>query len=408
MRVVSVDLRAVGIYLFAGMLVYLAGVYVEQLYYYLYIFLCLLPLLSGVQVLIALASLRCYQSFDTEQPVKGGTIGYRLRILGSPFFLPGGVRVRFAPIHPRLPDRIPDITLAFGGRGVIDEYYTIRCRYRGSYTVGIEYLEVRDVLGWLTLRKAATSRTFHVYPRVTDIPPLPTIDGSEAPSIVGGRGAGEPDPAMFEGLEGYREGASVRYVAWKKFLATGVPFLRQFGRSAQHGIRICIDLREGNGDAASELAVEDCSIETAVAVVKSLLDEHVPVTVTARGERDFVFRGSDASSFIDFYRATQDLLFHGSAPSPLELLGGGSEASAEERRTIILTHRADPAILTLATASSGREVGIVVNLTGLGARARARIAAFEESIREEGGTLFLVENADSLAEDAERWRTHYS
>ena len=61
MRRVSVKVRAALLYLFSGTLVYLAGVYVNPLYYYLYIFLSLLPVFSALQVALTVITLRCTQ-----------------------------------------------------------------------------------------------------------------------------------------------------------------------------------------------------------------------------------------------------------------------------------------------------------------------------------------------------------
>lgn len=403
MRLVSVKVRAALLYLFTGMLVYLAGVYVNPLCYYLYIFLSLFPLISVLQVVLTLASLRCFQEFDTDQPVKGGTVGYRLCIRGSRFLATGSVHIRFAAIHPRLPDRIPDITLTMSGRGTVEERYTIRCLYRGTYTVGIESLEIRDVLGWLAVRKPADFRTFHVYPRVTELDPPPLgRDGHLAPDADGR--SGEHDPTMFEGLETYREGFSVKHIAWKKFLATGVPFLKQFGRRSESGIAICIDLRGQEIETGRELETEDCSIETAVSLVKSLLESGVPVTVRASGEKSYRFNAGSLASFAEFYRWTHDLAFVLNAPSPLELLSTRSGDEEAVGPTLIITHVADPAILDQIGNGRGDEIAVLVNLCGLDRTARQRVSAYRDATLD-GGGLFLVESADSLKEDSMRWRS---
>lgn len=404
MRLVSVKIRAALLYLFTGMLVYLAGVYVDPLCYYLYLFLALFPLVSILQVALTLASLHCSQEFDTDQPVKGGTVGYRLSIRGSRFLATGSVHIRFAPIHPRLPDRIPDITLTMSGRGSVEELYTIRCLYRGTYSVGIESLEIRDVLGWLTVRKPADFRTFHVYPRVTKLDPPPLGEQGRAASGAGA-GSGERDPAMFEGLEAYREGFSVRHIAWKKFLATGVPFLKHFGRRSESGIRICIDLRDQGIEGGRELETEDCSIETAVSLVKGFLDWGVPVTVRAHGERSYRFHANGPSSFAEFYRSTHNLLFASNAPSPLELLSMQDSDAEAFGATVIITHVSDPEILDLIGSDRGGGIAVLLNLCGLGGDARRGVSAYRDAMLDDGGRLFLVESGDTLPEDSMRWQS---
>ncbi|HUZ18517.1 MAG TPA: DUF58 domain-containing protein, partial [Spirochaetia bacterium] len=340
MPIVSVNVRAALLYLFVLVLVYLAGIYINPLYYYLYIFMMLFPIFSALQVVFALVSLRCTQAFDTDRPVKGGTVGYHLRVRGSRFFATGGVHIRFAPIHPRLPERIPDITLTFSGGSSIEEFYSIRCRYRGSYTIGIESLEIRDVLGWLTVRKVSARKTFYVYPRIAKISTPPAGRVGAVSSLSTNGAGGERDYAMIEGLDTYREGSSIKDIAWKKYLTTGVPFLKHFGHSAEPNISIYIDLRQRGFESHRELETEDCSIEAAVALVKGFLDQGVPVTVDARGEVGYRFEGSDPAAFAAFYRTTPDLMFHPDAVSPLELIASKTRGSETAGPILILTHLA--------------------------------------------------------------------
>ena len=94
-------LRACGVYLFAGVLAYLAAAYLGEFFAVFATVFILLPLVSLTILLIAAAGLRYNQHFSNEQPVKGQELQYRCIIEnGSALPLPR-VRARFRAIRPR-------------------------------------------------------------------------------------------------------------------------------------------------------------------------------------------------------------------------------------------------------------------------------------------------------------------
>lgn len=391
----SVRVRAALLYLFILSLAYLAGVYVGRIYYFAYLALLLVPFLSTVQLLIALAGLRYHQEFDTEHPVKGESIGYRLTIANESFIATGPIDVAFKSIHRDLAG-IKAATFRFTGSGSDERTYTIQCPYRGIYTVGLESLRLRDSLGWLAVRRPVYHRTFYVYPRIVDL--APAFAGSARLGLTTRSESGtERDTSLFEGLAAYRAGTPLRHIAWKKFVATGSPYLKDYGRSAQPGITLYLDLRREGPPSRRVLESEDCSIEITVALVKYFLEAHVPLRVKAMGMDLYTFEASDPDSFERFYRHTINLLFQRSV-SPVDIYLADRNAAAAGA-SLFVTHRLDSELFDLAARSRPGSIGLIVNEHSMSDEERDRLDGAYKTMRENGADIFVVRGPNTIRED---------
>lgn len=397
MRRPLVRLAAALAYLFMAALVYLAGMYVSRMFYPLYALLVSIPVLSLLQMLITSIGLRYSQDFDTEHPVKGESIGYRLNIANETILASCVVAVRFKEVHPDLTTSLDGVSTVLRSRSGLHREYRVSCPYRGIYTVGLESLRTSDLLGWVGLRLPVYHRTFYVYPRIIDIEPSSARSRSRGLARVS-RSGRETDAALFEGLEDYRAGQPVRHMAWKKFFATGNAFLRRFGHSAEPGLTLYLDLRRNGAPSPSILEAEDCSVEIAVALVKYCLDRRIRTSVRAMGREPYAFTSADSEAFEGFYRNTVNLVFQRSI-SPAELFRSDQKRAAVEGAVFIITHLPDPEVMELLEATAEESIGVIVNETSMPPETRNSLLSFRESLGENAGRLLLVDGPNTIRED---------
>ncbi len=386
-------------YLFVLFLVYLAGYFVSRIFSFLYLLLLFLPLLELLQVLATLFRLRFYQHFDNEHPVKGETIAYRLALANESPIASAVVSLHFKTVHPAVATELHDLRRCFAGNETYEERYAIRCPYRGIYTVGLESIAIRSLSGWIEVLRPAYHRTFYVYPRIITLTPPFVGSRSEATSGLVSSGL-QVDRSLFEGLVDYRAGLPVRDIAWRKYLSTGLPFLKEYRRSSEPGITIYLDLRRREAVSPLLLEREDCSVEVVVALVHYFVRSGVPVTVRALARDVYTFHSARGERFAQFHHETINLLF-GSFPSPVELFRSDRRAGAAAGSILFVTHLPDPDILDLVLPGEIRPVGAIVNLHGLPPEARSRYDPYFHAIRERGGRLILVQGADTIREDIE-------
>ena len=417
----TVKLRACGVYLFAGVLAYLAAAYLGEFFAVFAAVFILLPLVSLTILLIAAAGLRYNQHFSNEQPVKGQELQYRCIIEnGSALPLPR-VRARFRAIRPatggggtEFGDAAGDAgasrTTGRDGGGIltylpghqfVEREQTVQLPYRGIYTVGLDRIEIGDTLQLFNVRPRVRAREFRVYPRILPIGEFqPGTERRLGTSEVGSLG-NLPDYSLFNQLREYRPGESVRHLAWKKFASTGIPVIKEYDSTSEPAVSIYVDLRPVPSSAEDVLLTEDVTVEALVALVNHFLKRNLPVTVRAASRTSYEFIGDHASDFGRFYESTFDLLFV-SDISAARLYETHLETgmNTEVNSMFFITHLLDPELLILLDEqrSSNFQVTLIHNQT---AEPAGRHAGYFNQLREQGTRVVALRGSTTITADLE-------
>lgn len=401
---VTARIDRIGPYSLALILVYLAGSYVAPFFLFLFILLLFLPILSLAYLLLTFFRLKYYQEFSTEHPVKGESVGYRL-ILANETLLPlHHLTVVFKTIHPFMEEVLPPFTTYIRSRSRLELPYQIRCPFRGIYTVGLEYLAGEDPLHFFVFRRRVWFRTFYVYPRILALRAFSTGTERSERLAQGSSTGSVPDFSLFNQLRSYRYGESLRHVAWKKFASTGTPFLKSYDTSAEPGLTIYLDLRQGKHTGMKALETEDVSLDTLVALVKYYLDHEVPVTVRAPGRTVYTFRGSGPSVFGPFYLSTMELIFQPTiSPAALYRLDRQTHGY-ESTSAIIISHLFDPQVFSTVEESLNGDasVALILNRSGYSPEERRTVVPYLYSLSERGAGIRFVDGPEGIEESLER------
>jgi uncharacterized protein (DUF58 family) len=297
------------LYLGIFIVFHLAASYLGGAFTYASRFLAVLLLLDLVHLLWNLRRIRYSQNFSTTHPVKGQNVEYVFRLrMESP--IPGArIRVRFKGIRQ-------DLNMDYGVKaldffppaGAFDEHRKqIQCPFRGTYTVGLDSIELQDALAMLWIQVPVWFITFYVYPRLVKLDSC-RLAGEGRRDLGTSLAEGAViDPTRFRSLTEYRPGESVRHLAWKKFAATGRPFLRDWERSAFPGITLYLDtLSRGEADYQSLLA-EDCALEILLALAHWGIVQDIPVFF--RRETGPARVNHEAGNFSGFIAETAKISF---------------------------------------------------------------------------------------------------
>ena len=395
-----VNPAVIGFYAFFTMLVHQAGIHIGGFFHFAYIALLILPVFSFIHILLTIAFVRYHQEFENEHPVKGQAIRYRMTISNESLIPSAHIVIDFRIVKPGSSEELPGIQISLGANKRIEKEYLIRCPYRGIYTVGMESLQITDILGWIHIRMPVFQRTFYVFPRVIDIE-YPFSPGSLGRISTGSNPGTSQDNSLFESLVQYRPGEGIRHMAWKKYIATGTPFLKRYGKTSQPGLTLYLDLRRYREPDNTILDAEDCTIEIAVAVVKYFLDREIPVAVRALGQSRYEFDASSPATFNHFLKDTLNLHFRDTV-SPAELFLADTRGSAlTDGAVLFVVHEVDPLVLEILDDAVRNEsmYAAIVNRTGMSSADRRRQNELFDALAEKGGRLKTVEDPESIAED---------
>jgi uncharacterized protein (DUF58 family) len=402
LQVLPVRVRNLGIYAFGIIILWLEGVYFGGYLKTLFVFAVGLPLVSIVMTLYTATRLRYGQRFDNEHPAKGQTVHYRLALSNEGIFPVSHLHVHFKRIQENMDLVMPGFSCFLRPREQVTREFSFRCAYRGIYTVGLEGLEVEDPLRVLTISRPVVYQTFYVYPRILELTrfALSTehIEGAGAGAAQGG----DPDYALFTQLKEYREGESIRHMHWKKFISTGVPFIKQYDTTAEPDIRIYLDLRKPLKTGLTALDIEDTSVEILVALVKNFLERRIGLQVSAPGREVYRFHGTHPSQFERFYRSTMNLIFQNTI-SPASLYRADTAAAAYEGTGIVITHLFDGEVFSLVEESlaGNQSLILVFNQAGQEREEREHAEHYFRSLRERGARIVQVNSSDTIVADLE-------
>jgi uncharacterized protein (DUF58 family) len=396
---------AVGVWLFGLAIVYLAGLSLSGVLLYVFIVYLSFPLLAFVLLALAYARFRYFEYFSTDHPAKGQEVVYRITLANeSP--LPGAcVDVTFLAFGPAAAFRLDGISAALKRRESLHREYVIRFPYRGVYKVGIERMRITDALSWFQFFAEVWYRTFYVYPRVVELDRVFSRLQNAMETSGEGRGA-LSDYTLFSDIREYREGDSVRHLAWKKFAAAGRPFLKEYETTSWPGVELYLDLRRAEEPGPAVLEREDCSLEIAVSLYNFFLKKGVPIRAhAANGRERFDFTSGGKDAFATFYKATIGMDFEGSV-SPARLFESDrSDRQMAAATAVIVTHCFDPEIIELATPEGGGgtlAVLVVINQTGRSEAERARQAVYLQAHPALDRRIVCVPHPDAIKETLER------
>ena len=391
----------IGVYALALSVVHLAGVYLGGILLVVWYAMLFLPVLSLVQLIITRSALRYHQVFTNDHPAKGEAVGFHVSITNECPVPSAPITVRFHLGREERGFETQSFQLRPHETRKLEQ--TVRCAYRGVYTVGLHRLAVWDVFGWIALAVPVFNRTFYVYPRVLSLPSALSGFGTEHAVRQSPAAGLEVDYTLYRSLRRYRSEDDARHISWRKLAAVGEPLVKEYDTAAEPAITICMDTRPvGDDDAA--LSVEDGVIEIVVALARYYIDREVPVSIVMGSSVTRIDPGDNAE-FARFHSRTITFFFH-SDVSPAVLYDyHRSDATLAEGTVLFVTHVLDPAILDLVERSDGRslQAAAIVDTASLSPEERRRGESLQRSLREQGGELLLVESADSLVQEFSQW-----
>ena len=362
----TIHIRTIVLYAFCTLLSYLAGVYFGAALLALFYLFLLYPVVSILLLVHNFVSLEFYQVLGSLEAVRGQPVDYWVFLRNESPVPVHRVVVRFHPTDPQVEEMLPSLVLSLGSRERPERRFRLRFRHCGIFPIGVMNVEMEDFLRFLTLRRKVAPRYCSILPRIHELRGFALGADFLRGMTTTRPAASESDRAFFGWLREYRSGEPVHDISWKKFAATGKPYLKEYEGSTGGIARIYFDLRESCDQRVDSFARQDGSLEVLVAVVKYLLDRSITTAVLAPGDPPYRFEGNHPGCFRLLYRSVPSLSFH-DAPSPARLYlldnkGGGSIHSS----VIFIVHRIDAALTSVLESMSRSRVPVALLLNHIG------------------------------------------
>ena len=400
MKKIIINYPAFFIYIFFLIITFLAGMSMSGVLLFVVWLVFIFPLLSLTKIIIIFIRLKYFENFSSEHPLKGEMIKYNLIITNESKIFNTPVEIKFKSIYPGILEHFSDLNIFLKRGNSYSHEYSFTCPYRGIYTVGLEHLMFCDTLGWIKLYPEVWYRTFYVYPRIINLTKIPD-NIQNTIQATGGFTGDILDNTLLKTLDEYRNGQTIKHLAWKKFFATGNPYLKSYEKTSLPGLDIFIDLRRLEDVNPVILEKEDCSIEIMVAFVKYFLDNNIHISIHGYGKNNFNFSGSSRDLFSDFHRSTINIYFHGNI-SPVQVFKAKSN-SINSKSILFITHIIDPEIFNLITDSglSDLSIFLIINQAGMSHNEIQKSNRYLNNLKEKGANIFVVKDSQTIKKDME-------
>lgn len=357
--------------------------------------LLLLLLYSLASALLAAAALRCRQTLDAEQIVRGEQAGLCAAIEGL-LLCPAVVR-----LHVRLPGYAAPVSKQFFQLTLLPgkrrPALTMRlpCPHRGIWPLGVDQVRAGDIFGVFAFPLLKKDALGGLEQGLTVFPQLYEAGGeTRTPSLLDDESSSDTLSSdhgySFAGTRLYRDGDSLKRIHWVQSIRTRELYTRQYELSARQYNLLVVDA--GAPPGTDILSFADMAGECAAALAFFYLENGQPVQLRTAGPFETAVTAGDSGEFFGLYALLAEMPFD-AVPDALDLSMLPDDNLGAVRSIHIITHRPSPALLETLRILALRRC-LVSCLTPDTAYARELAAACPEEVR----LLPVAQPADILTE----------
>lgn len=259
----------------------------------------IIPLSALIYTFYVYNAFKVYNTIGSKIVVKGEKVPYRFILSNELFIAFTSVKVRFAEGKSRIDnlDISHDFCLLPGKRFDMDTYLT--CLYRGEYNVGIDRVIVKDFLGlWEISYASRTTLRMRVCPRILKLTALPFVP-DETDMKVSSFSSAQLDSTIDNDVRQYINGDSRHLIHWKATAKSNELMVRKYTHIQKTQIAVFMDTFSLSDEINKKYVIEDCIIESVVAMADYFLRTSKPVSIYTNDQNKFLIKNKQ--NFDDFY-----------------------------------------------------------------------------------------------------------
>jgi uncharacterized protein (DUF58 family) len=269
----------------------------------------MLPLASLALAIISLRSLDVSQMVDKDFILKGEETCYRVRLKNKAAIYNPGVFVSFPKTGFGMSSTARPASFPLAGKELKELVFTLSCKYRGVYDIGVESVQIRDFLGIFNLRRQSKSRmSVTVYPRIVEINDFP-LSLSLMSQSFSRHAVREEDSSAVSDVRLYNTADSMKRIHWKLSAKRMELMVKNYETTALNSTSIFLDDRKLSLPPQEACEIEDKMVETAVAAACFCLKKRMPVTLHTR--QSGIARAGGMHEFDNIYSVLAHSSFDG-------------------------------------------------------------------------------------------------
>ncbi|MBN2878764.1 MAG: DUF58 domain-containing protein [Clostridia bacterium] len=194
--------------------------------------------------------------------------------------------------------------------GVSSNYeYSLFCRYRGVYSVGIDTMEVTDLLNVFRVKITnIESKNITVLPKITQLPYFVLSPKAESDVMVSSSMSAESANSLVD-VRRFEQGDALKHIHWKLSARHNQLLVRNMERSAQNSTLIFLDTSKGKYSFEKNLIIEDKLMEALVSVVNQCIIQKHIIEINYHEFAEVRTVCKNREDFRDFFNKAANLSF---------------------------------------------------------------------------------------------------
>ncbi len=217
--------------------------------------------------------------------VEHGHTSYYSCYVDNEGFLPTSIIiVRFLYDEDMFKDQLNQQVFTLRGYQNKEFEYTLTFKYRGLYSVGIDTVEIADILNIFKIKiRNVKPKKITVLPKVTELPNFDLSPRLES-TIKAAYSTGGKDATSFTDVRKYEHGDAIKRIHWKLSARHNELLVKNLEKSNQSPTMIFLDTEKSEESFAKNIIAEDKLLESLVSIVNQRLRKNHRVEVVYQEE----------------------------------------------------------------------------------------------------------------------------
>jgi|GEM_PF-5224829 len=343
-----------------------------------------LPVISLALTLILRSSIRVVQQIENTA-TKGSTIKYSLHIKNLAILPCPLVRVLFRYDNLMFFNVKRNLSLVILPRKTKLLSIPMKCRYRGQYTVGVEGIQLFDLLGIFSFPLPFEgSGDLTVYPQIIDISrKLPMYTSNHVTGL-------DEDYTTIMDLRQYNMGDSMKIIHWKLSAKSSEIIVKKFAGISKTSDTVFIDTYGLGSQTLAKRIYEDAIIEAGVALVYAFTTKGMATDLiyTAETNRNSIYQNA---SFDQLYAQLAQTEFSESFSLPAAIHEYIEQSDTGSRLWVVCGQLNELLFNVLCRAAQQRDVRLFI--TG---HAQNDISELIALLEEQSVQTFIIPRGTSI------------
>lgn len=323
----------------------------------------LIPVISGIYLILVYFFFKIYQEIGTRNVVSDEPVPYYFVLQNDDWFAFAGVSVRMHEGFSYV-EEMPDVSEY---ELIPEQHYKYEtrlvCKYRGEYEVGVKEIIVTDFFRLFQLRyPLRESFRAIVNPKVVELETLGSLEDVTTPVVKESYLAlTEPDAVVRE----YVPGDALKQVHWKATARSGELKTRLRTGDEKQGIAVFFDTERISEEPAEYLPVENKVLELALALGLFWAKQKVTADFFYHTERDCEYLLAGLEGFEDFYQKLSGVRFSDTSKPAYCLKNlAANYRFCNSRIAFLILESFTPEVQEAVMDLRGRSLGLIVYVIG--------------------------------------------